>query len=325
MKKLIMSSVALALSLAVVSQVFASGQQSAAPAAEAKGPKVIGFSQCDSQQAWRWAETESVQNEAKKRGYTLRYNDAQAVQANQIAAIRSFIAQGVDGIILAPQVMTGFGPVLKEAKDAGIPVVLIDRQVSESEDLFYTFIGSDFVWEGEKMGEIVAAETGGKAIIAELQGTPGAGPAIDRKKGFEKGIAKYPDMKIILSQSGDFNRNKGKEVMEAFLKAQGKNITVVYAHNDDMAIGAIQAIKEYGLNPGKDIRVYSIDGVKDGFQAMVDGNINAIVECTPLLGPQAFDALEVAWAGKVLPKWVKSNDGVFYQKDAAALIGGRAY
>ena len=320
-----MLSVSLLLCMALASQVFAAGKTEAAAPGAAAEAKVIGFSQCDSQQAWRWAETESVQNEAKKRGYVLQYNDAQAVQANQIAAIRSFIAQGVDGILLAPQVMTGFGPVLKEAKDAGIPVVLLDRQVSESEDLFYTFIGSDFVWEGEKMGEIVAAETGGKAVIAELQGTPGAGPAIDRKKGFEQGIAKFPDMKIILSQSGDFNRTKGKEVMEAFLKAQGKNITVVYAHNDDMAVGAIQAIKEYGLNPGKDIRVYSIDGVKDGFQAMVDGTINAIVECTPLLGPQGFDALESAWAGKTLPKWVKSNDGVFYQKDAAGLIAGRAY
>ncbi len=308
----------------ITSVAFAGGQQEGGAAAT-DGPKVIGFSQCDSQQAWRWAETESVQNEAKVRGYELKYNDAQAVQANQIAAVRSFIAQGVDGIVLAPQVMTGFGPVLQEAKDAGIPVVLVDRLVAENEDLYFTFIGSDFVWEGERMGEIVAEETGGKARIAELQGTPGADPTIDRKKGFENIINTYPDMNIILSQTGDFNRTKGKEVMEAFLKAEGENIDVVYCHNDDMAIGAIQAIKEYGKVPGKDILVYSIDGIKDAFQAMVDGDLNAVVECTPLLGPQAYDALEAAWRGETLPKWVMSEDGIFLQKDAASVIASRKY
>ena len=251
--------VALVLTLAVITVgAFAEGQKDSG-----NDVKVVGYSQCDSQQAWRWAETESVQKEAEKRGYELKYNDAQAVQANQIAAVRSFIAQGVDGILLAPQVMTGFGPVLQEAKDAGIPVVLLDRLVAEDEDLYYTFIGSDFVWEGEEMAKIVVEETGGKCNIAELQGTPGADPTIDRKKGFENIIKDYPDMKIILSQTGDFNRTKGKEVMEAFLKAEGENIDVIYCHNDDMAIGAIQAVREYGLEPGQDIKIYSIDGIKD--------------------------------------------------------------
>ncbi|MDC7227734.1 MAG: ABC transporter substrate-binding protein [Spirochaetales bacterium] len=321
MKKRSVFLVALLVLAIVGGTVFAGGQQDAG----ADSPKVVGFSQCDSQQAWRWAETESVQGEAAVRGYELKYNDAQAVQANQIAAVRSFIAQGVDGIILAPQVMTGFGPVLQEAKDAGIPVVLVDRLVAEDEDMYYTFIGSDFVWEGERMAEIVVEETGGKARIAELQGTPGADPTIDRKKGFENIINDYPDMNIVLSQTGDFNRTKGKEVMEAFLKAEGENIDVVYCHNDDMAIGAIQAIKEYGKDPGKDILVYSIDGIKDAFQAMVDGDLNAVVECTPLLGPQAYDALEAAWAGEVLPKWVMSEDGIFLQKDAASIIDSRKY
>ncbi|MDC7235878.1 MAG: ABC transporter substrate-binding protein [Spirochaetales bacterium] len=314
--------IALFLILAVVAgTAFANGQQEAADG----GKKVVGFSQCDSQQAWRWAETESVKQEAAKRGYELKYNDAQAVQANQIAAIRSFIAQGVDGILLAPQVMTGFGPVLEEAKEAGIPVVLLDRLVAEDEDLFFTFIGSDFVWEGEEMAKIVVEETGGKARIAELQGTPGADPTIDRKKGFENVINEYPDMQIILSQTGDFNRTKGKEVMEAFMKAEGNNIDVIYCHNDDMAIGAIQAVREYGLEPGQDIKIYSIDGIKDAFQAMVDGDLNAVVECTPLLGPQGFDALEAAWRGETLPKWVMSEDGIFRMDEAAALIDGRAY
>lgn len=313
--------VAIVLMLAMVAgAAFAEGQKDSG-----SDKKVVGYSQCDSQQAWRWAETESVKQEAEKRGYELKYNDAQAVQANQIAAIRSFIAQGVDGILLAPQVMTGFGPVLEEAKEAGIPVVLLDRLVAEDEDLYYTFIGSDFVWEGEEMAKIVVEETGGKARIAELQGTPGADPTIDRKKGFENVINEYPDMEIILSQTGDFNRTKGKEVMEAFMKAEGDNIDVIYCHNDDMAIGAIQAVREYGLEPGQDIKIYSIDGIKDAFQAMVDGDLNAVVECTPLLGPQGFDALESAWAGETLPKWVMSEDGIFRMDEAAALIDGRAY
>ncbi|MEA5031089.1 MAG: ABC transporter substrate-binding protein [Sphaerochaeta sp.] len=321
MKRNIMVLVMVALLVLSAGSIFGAGKTEAA----ADGPKVIGFSQCDSQQAWRWAETESVKEEAANRGYVLQYNDAQSSQANQIAAVRSFIAQGVDGILLAPQVTTGFGPVLREAKEAGIPVVLLDRKVDESEDLFVTFIGSDFVWEGEQVGKLVLEDTKGKANIVELQGTPGADPAIERKAGFEKVVKANPGMKIILSQTGDFNRTKGKEVMEAFLKAEGKNIDVVYAHNDDMAIGAIQAIKEYGMDPGKDILVYSIDGVRDGFQAMVDGDLNALVECTPLLGPQGFDALEAAWRGESVPKWVKSEDGIFRMADAAALIGGRKF
>lgn len=310
----------------VALMVFASGAVFGAGQAEsADQPKVVGFSQCDSQQAWRWAETESVKEEAALRGYTLQYNDAQSSQANQIAAVRSFIAQGVDGILLAPQVTTGFGPVLREAKEAGIPVVLLDRKVDEDPSLFVTFIGSDFVWEGEQVGKIVLEDTDGTANIVELQGTPGADPTIERKAGFEKVVNANPGLKIILSQTGDFNRTKGKEVMEAFLKAEGKNIDVVYAHNDDMAIGAIQAIKEYGLNPGTDMLVYSIDGVRDGFQAMVEGDLNALVECTPLLGPQGFDALEAAWRGEDVPKWIKSEDGIFRMEEAAALIDGRKY
>lgn len=310
----------------IVAMVLGANMLFAAGQSEAKSAtKVVGFSQCDSQQAWRWAETESVREEAAKRGYTLQYNDAQSSQANQIAAVRSFIAQGVDGILLAPQVTTGFGPVLREAKEAGIPVVLLDRKVDEDPSLFVTFIGSDFVWEGEQAGYLVLEDTGGKATIVELQGTPGADPTIERKAGFEKVVKENPGLNVILSQSGDYNRTKGKEVMEAFLKAEGRNIDVVYAHNDDMAIGAIQAIKEYGLVPAKDILIYSIDGIRDAFQAMVDGELNGLVECTPLLGPQGFDALEAAWRGETLDKWIKSEDRVFRMEEAAALIADRKY
>ena len=280
------------------------------------GGKIVGFSQVDNQNPWRLAETESIKSEAKARGYKLKYSDGQAVQANQIAAVRDFIAQGVDGIILAPKTSTGWEPVLKEAQEAKIPVVLVDRDIEAPKDLVVTFIGSDFVLEGEMVAKMMIEDLGeGPLRVAELQGQPGADPTIDRKKGFENVINKYPKIEIILSQTGEFNRTQGKQVMEAFLQAAGDKIDVVYAHNDDMAIGAIQAIKEYGKKPGSDIYVASIDGVRDAFVAMMDGDLNLTVECTPLMGPSAFDALEAAWAGKTLPDWIVNKDDAFRAKD----------
>lgn len=274
--------------------------------------KVVGFSQTDNDNPWRLAETESVKSEAAARGYDLKYADGQAVQANQIKALRSFIAQGVDGIILAPKTTTGWKPVLLEAEEAGIPVVLVDRNVDADPDLVVTFIGSDFVLEGEMTAEQMIKDLGeGPLKVAELQGQPGADPTIDRAEGFRNVIDKYPNIEIILSQTGEFNRVKGKEVMEAFLKAEGENIDAVYAHNDDMAIGAIQAIKEYGLVPAKDIWIGSIDGVRDAFVAMKNGDLNVSVECTPLMGPSAFDALESAWKGEELADWIVNEDGIY--------------
>jgi len=290
------------------------------------GPLTVGFAQIGAESAWRTAETESIREEAKKRGVDLKFSDAQQKQPNQIAAIRSFIAQKVDAIILAPVVETGWEPVLREAKTAGIPVILVDRGVDVPDDSLYTtLIASDFVEEGRMAGEWLAEKTGGKANIAELQGSTGAAPAIDRKKGFEEAIAKYPGMKIIKSQTGDFSRTQGKAVMEAFLKSGGDNIDAVYAHNDDMGIGAIQAIEEAGKKPGTDILVVSIDGVKDAFQAMVDGKLNCTVECNPLLGPMAFDAVEAATSGKALDKKIVVKDRLFDQSTAAAELPNRKY
>jgi simple sugar transport system substrate-binding protein len=289
--------------------------------------KVVGFSQTDNDNPWRLAETESIKSEAAARGYELKYADGQAVQANQIKALRSFIAQGVDGIILAPRTTAGWEPVLLEAEEAGIPVVLVDRNVDADPDLVVTFIGSDFVLEGEMTAEQMIKDLGeGPLKVAELQGQPGADPTIDRAKGFRNVIDKYPNIEIILSQTGEFNRVKGKEVMEAFLKAEGENIDAVYAHNDDMAIGAIQAIEEYGLVPAKDIWIGSIDAVRDAFVAMLDRKLNVSVECTPLMGPSAFDALEAAWRGEELPDWIVNEDGVFpMDMVTQEVVDGRKY
>jgi simple sugar transport system substrate-binding protein len=286
----------------------------------------VGFSQIGAESAWRSAETESIRSEAAKRGITLRFSDAQEKQVNQIRALRAFLAQRVDAIILAPVVETGWEPILRQIKRARIPVILVDRGVKVSdESLYTTLIASDFVEEGRRAGEWLAKKLNGKGSIVELQGTTGSAPANDRRKGFAEALEKFPGLKIIKSQSGDFTRAKGKEVMEAFLKAEGKNINAVYAHNDDMALGAIQAIQEAGLVPGKDIVIVSIDGIKAAFEAMIAGKMNCTVECNPLLGPAAFDAVEAAVAGKTVPKKTIVHDELFEQGSAKDLIAQRKY
>ena len=234
----------------------------------------VGFSQIGSESGWRAAETTLTKQQAEERGIDLKFADAQQKQENQIKAIRSFIAQGVDAILLAPVVATGWDQVLEEAKEAEIPVVLLDRTVDAPDDLYLTAVTSDLVHEGNVAGQWLVDKVGDEPCnVVELQGTTGSSPAIDRKKGFEQAIADHDNITIVRSQTGDFTRTKGKEVMESFLKAEngGKDICALYAHNDDMAVGAIQAIKEAGLKPGEDILVVSIDAVPDIFQAMANG------------------------------------------------------
>lgn len=286
----------------------------------------VGFSQIGAESAWRTAETDSIRSEAVKRNIDLKFSDAQQKQENQIKALRAFVAQHVDAIILAPVVETGWEPVLREIKQAKIPVILVDRGIQVSDDSLYsTLIASDFVEEGRMAAEWLVKKLNGKGSIVELQGTTGAAPAIDRKKGFEEVLAKNSEVKIIKSQSGDFTRAKGKEVMEAFLKAEGKKINAVYSHNDDMALGAVQAIEEGGLKPGIDVIVVSIDGVKGAFDAMVAGKLNCTVECNPLLGPAAFDAVDAALSGKTLQKKTTVKDQVFDQSVAKDVIASRKY
>lgn len=289
----------------------------------------IGFAQTGAESEWRTANTDSVISAAKEAGVNLKFSDAQQKQENQIKAIRSFIAQKVDVIILAPLVTTGWENVLKEAKAANIPVITESRNVIvKDESLWTTFIGSDFVEEGRRAGRWLIENqknNKGEVNIVELQGTVGSDPAIDRKKGFEEAIKTDTKFKIIRSQTGDFSRAKGKEIMEAFLKAEGKKINVLYAHNDDMAIGAIQAIEEAGMKPGKDILVIGVDAVKGAFEAMMAGKMNVSVECSPLLGPQLMQAAKDIVAGKKVDKWIKTNEGVFPAEIAAAEFPKRKY
>jgi galactofuranose transport system substrate-binding protein len=289
----------------------------------------LGFAQIGAESEWRTANTKSIKEAADAAGIDLKFSDAQQKQENQIKAIRSYIAQKVDVIAFSPVVETGWEPVLREAKAAHIPVILTDRAVNVKDDtLWVTFMGSDFVEEGRRAAKWLTDKTKdnkGPINIVELQGTVGSAPAIDRKKGFEEGIKSDPKFKIIRSQTGDFTRAKGKEVMEAFLKAEGKKINVLFAHNDDMAIGAIQAIEEAGMKPGKDILIVSIDGVKGAFEAMMAGKLNVSVECSPLLGPQLMSAVKDLVAGKTLPKRIVTTEGVFPAEVAAKEFPNRKY
>lgn len=303
-----------------------SGDGGTKPSPNSTKKLVVGFSQIGAESDWRTANTESIRGEAEKRGIDLKFADAQQKQENQIKAIKSFIAQSVDVIAFAPVVETGWEPVLKEAKDAGIPVIVSDRRPAVPDDLYVTFIGSDFVKEGEMAAEWLVQKVNGNAKIAELTGTTGSAPANDRAKGFRNIIANHLGMEIVFSQTGDFTRAKGKEVMEALLKSPtGKEIKALYAHNDDMALGAIQAIEEAGLKPGVDIIIVSIDGVKAAFEAMVAGKLNCSVECNPLLGPYLFDAIEKMMKGETLPKRTVIEDKMYDQTQAAAELPNRKY
>lgn len=286
---------------------------------------VVGYSQIGAESEWRIGNTASILEAAENLGVELLFSDGQQRQENQIRAIRTFIAQRVDVIGVSPVVETGWESVFQEAKDAGIPIILVDRRAAVSEDLYTAYLGSDFIEEGKNAGRVMVDLLGGEGHIIELVGTVGSAPALDRYAGFREIIQEYPGMKIIASESGDFTRAKGEEVMADLLKLYGDEIDAVYAHNDDMAIGAIRAIEAYGLKPGEDIKIVSIDAIRDAFQMMIDGKLNATIECNPLLGPQFFElALKVA-NGEPVPKWIPSEEGVFFPEDAAEIMPLRRY
>jgi simple sugar transport system substrate-binding protein len=269
-----------------------------------------------------------VQESAAAAGIELQFSDAQQKQENQIKAIRSFIQQRVDVIAFSPVVESGWDTVLMEAKRANIPVILTDRAVDSTDTTLYrTFLGSDFIEEGRKAGQWLLEETAGAAEpvnIVELQGTTGSAPAIDRQEGFAETIAQDPNLKVIASQTGDFTRSGGRQVMEAFLKSH-PDIDVLYAHNDDMGLGAIEAIEAAGKVPGTDIKIITVDAVKDGMQALADGKINFIVECNPLLGPQLMDLAKKVAAGEEVPARVVTEETTFDTEAAKAALPTRQY
>jgi galactofuranose transport system substrate-binding protein len=288
---------------------------------------VLGFSQIGAANDWRRANTESIKSAATTSNIDLRFADADNKQENQIRALREFIATKVDVIAFSPVVETGWDEVLKEAKAAKIPVILTDRTITSDSALYAGFLGSDFVEEGRKAGRWVTHEFSNAQediSIVELRGTDGAGPAIDRARGFAEVIAQNPRLKIVRSEAADFTRDKGKEVMAALLRAKVRP-RIVFAHNDDMALGAIGAIEEAGLKPGKDILIISVDAVRAAFEAMIAGKLNATVECNPLLGPQLMTSVTEVVAGRPIPKRSLVDEATFTMDVARQHIQSRKY
>jgi simple sugar transport system substrate-binding protein len=332
MKKIVLFAVALSTLLAMVGCAPATTPTTAAPAATtapaAAAKKeykdmTLCYPQLGAESDWRTANTASIKETAEKLGIKkLVFSDAQQKPENQISAMRACIQQGVDVIALPPVVEDGWDAVLTEAKNAKIPVIIVDRSVKADASLYAAHIGSNMELEGKKSGDEMnkLLPSGGK--ILELSGTTGSGAAVGRAKGFRETLNK--NIEIIDSQTGNFTRAEGKPVMEAFLKKYGTDIKGVFIHNDDMAIGAIEAMKAAGLKPG-DIKIVSVDGTRGGFQAMIDGWIQADVECNPLLGPQVFDMALKLMNGESIEREILTNESVFYPDKAAELLPTRKY
>jgi ABC-type sugar transport system substrate-binding protein len=289
--------------------------------------KTVGFSQVGAESDWRTAFSADMQAEAKNRGIELHFDDAQGSVDRQIAAVRRFIAERVDAIVIAPVVVTGWTPVLKEAQAANIPIFIADRAVDVDPSLFVARIAADFNLEGRLAASWLAQASRGRCAIVEIQGTVSSAPAIERKKGFAAVIAQFPGMRIIRSESGDFTTEGGRRVMAEFVKSTDrlKDVCAVYAHNDNMLLGAIEAMKSAGLQPGKDVLTISVDGVPGIFRAMLAGEANASVELKSDIGKYIFDVVQGYLGGKHdYSKWVLIPSDIHTPEDAAKMLQRRA-
>lgn len=288
----------------------------------------IGYSQLGRESEWRMANSDSVKRAAAAAQLELFFEEADQKQERQIAAIRSFIAMGVDLIAFSPVVETGWDEVLQEAKLANIPVILVDRTIKvEDDSLYSSFIGADFQEEGRKAAQWLMSNTKDldSVNIVEIQGTPGAAPSIDRKLGFAEVIQDHKKYRIVCSEIGDFTKASGKRIMQDILARKTNDIQAVFAHNDDMALGAIEALEENHLRPGRDIRIVSIDATKSAFEAMMRGKLNCTVECNPLLGPELMKAIKDRLSGKQLPIKIVVADSIFPQEVASQEYKKRKY
>lgn len=259
---------------------------------------VVGFAQQSNSVSYRIEQTESIKTEGADRGYQVIVTDAQDDTAKQVSDVEDLVSQGVDYLVLSPREFDGLTVGLLAAKEAGIPVILVDREAEgvPGED-FVTYIGSDYIWEGEQAGQWLVDNTGGEARVVELTGTPGASSARDRSTGFHNIVDKAPGLEIIASQTAQFSRAEAQQVMDNLLAANRDSIDAVYAHNDEMALGAALAIKAAGLVPGEDIKIIGIDGQKDAFEAVQQGTMSATVFSSPYYGPAVFDVIDALVAG----------------------------
>ncbi|MSU91562.1 substrate-binding domain-containing protein [Rhodobacteraceae bacterium 2CG4] len=291
------------------------------PPLEQKERYKVGFAQMESNNPWRIAETKSFQDTAASCGWDLIATDAAGSAAKQVADVDSMIAQGIDVLFLPPREEKPLIPAVKKARAAGIPTFLVDRSVDPDaakpgED-YVAFLGSDFIDQGRRVAEwVIENFDGDKGIIVELEGTTGSSPANDRKQGFDERIVQDDRFEIVASQTGDFARDLGRQVMETLLQAH-PDVNIVYAHNDEMAIGAIQALELAGRSPGEDVLVVSIDGTRDALQAIIDGKMGVTVESSPFFGPLGCEVMKRYAAGEEIEPWVQVKDRIFTAENAA--------
>ena len=284
---------------------------------KSQGVLTIGFSQMNHVNPWRVAETNDLKLEASKNGAKLIITDAESSQEKQIADIIYLLTQGVDYIVCAPLVYSGYEEAFRRCREAGIPLIMLDREVDgrAGED-FLTFVGGDFVAEAVVAAEWLAKEIGNSARIIELRGRKGASCVADREQGFRETIEQIEGMQIVHSAYADFERIKGQQVMEEIILSYGRNFNAVYAHNDEMAIGAIQALKAANIHPGKDVIVVSIDGSKDALKSIIAGELGATVECTPKLAKPVFQAIFRHKTGKEVPSKIIVDNRLFDKSNA---------
>lgn len=292
-------------------------------------PLVLGFSPIVSWGGWMGANANSVREAAGEANMELRLVDSRHSQETQVAALRSFVSQRVDVIAFSPVVESGWDLVLGEIRSAGIPVILMDRNIDVSDDsLYVSLVGSDFVEEGRRAGRWLVEHTrdeAGEIAILELRGSTGSAPANDRKLGFAQAIAGDGRYRIVESQSGDFFRPRARQITSDYLARAGNRLRVIYAHNDGMALGGIDAVEAAGLKPGSDVLVIAVEGSREGLQAIVAGKLNVSVECNPLLGPQLIAIARDASSGKQVPRRVVTPETVFTRENAAAELPKRTY
>lgn len=277
----------------------------------------VAFSQCQSSDPWRIAQTNDIKRAAEENGYDLIFTDAQGNTSKQISDVEDICAQGVDYLILDAREYEASAACLDVAKEAGVKVVLIDRLVKGTvgED-YITYIGTDFVWEGREAGKWLAEKLEGKGKIVEISGTAGSTAAMDRSQGFMEAIKENPDMEVIVSQTADFSRAEAQSTMENILQSSGKDIAAVFAHNDEMGLGVIQAIKGAGLEPGKDIIVVSCDGQSDAVKAVIAGELGATVTCNPYYGDITFEVLDKIIKGEKIEETYILEDVVIDVQNA---------
>ncbi|PYG32557.1 ABC transporter substrate-binding protein [Pelagimonas varians] len=305
------------IGLGFASAAFADGL----PPLAQKDTYRVGFAQMESNNPWRIAESKSFVDTAESCGWELIATDAAGSAAKQVADVESMIAQGIDVLFLPPREEKPLIPAVKRAQAAGIPTFLVDRSVDPNAAVagvdFVAFLGSDFIKQGQQVAEwTIANFKGEKGVIVELEGTTGSSPANDRRSGFDDAIAADPRFEIVASQTGDFARDMGRQVMETLLQAH-PDVNIVYAHNDEMAIGAIQALELAGRKPGEDVMIVSIDGTRDALQAIIDGKMGVTVESSPFFGPLACETMKRYAAGETIEPWVQVSDRIFTVENAA--------